>query len=193
MKLRITAAVVSFLAATLAIACGDGDATPTFEPERTLPASTASRIAAATVTPAPSDTPSSGPTAPAATPTISAQPTQPAPQTQPPAPATQPPPPPPPTQPPSVISLSIVARSIRFTKSSLSAPAGSVITVTLDNQDSGVSHDVTFRDAGGSSIAATETFNGPGQRSVTFTPAAGAYAYICTVHPFQMTGTLTVQ
>jgi plastocyanin len=28
---------------------------------------------------------------------------------------------------------------------------------------------------------------------VTFTPAAGAYAYICTVHPFQMRGTLTVQ
>jgi plastocyanin len=92
------------------------------------------------------------------------------------------------------VSLTVVARGIRFLPNTLSAPAGATITATLDNQDEGTPHDLTFRDPGGTTIAATDIFNGPGQQSVTFTPAGpGSYGFVCTVHPTQMTGRLTVQ
>jgi plastocyanin len=69
-----------------------------------------------------------------------------------------------------------------------------MVNVTLDNQDAGVSHDVTFFDPAGTRVAGTEIAAGPNVSSATFTPvAAGNYSFKCTVHPLQMTGTLTVQ
>jgi plastocyanin len=92
------------------------------------------------------------------------------------------------------VSLTVVASNLRFSPTTLTAPAGATITATIDNRDEGTPHDLTFRDAAGATIAETEIFNGIGQRSVTFTPAGpGEYGYVCTVHPIQMKGRLTVQ
>lgn len=77
---------------------------------------------------------------------------------------------------------------------SLTAPAGALVNVTLDNQDDGLPHDITFFDAAGTRAAGTEIATGPSVSSTAFTPATtGSYSFKCTVHPFQMKGTLTVQ
>jgi plastocyanin len=95
------------------------------------------------------------------------------------------------------VNVTVVAKNILFDPRSIRASAGAQVTVTLDNQDAGVPHDITFygsRTATGAPIARTETFPGIAQRTVTFTaPAAGNYAFRCTVHPDTMTGTLQVQ
>ncbi len=96
--------------------------------------------------------------------------------------------------PPPSISLTIVAKGIRFAPNALSAPVGAMVNVTLDNQDSGVPHDITFFDPAGTRVAGTEIATGPNASSTAFTPGGtGSYSFKCTVHPFQMTGTLTIQ
>jgi plastocyanin len=96
------------------------------------------------------------------------------------------------------VNVTIVAKNILFDPRSIRASTGAQITVTLDNQDAGVLHDITFyggRTATGTPLAKTDTFPGVAQRTVSFTApsSAGNYAFRCTVHPDTMTGTLQVQ
>jgi plastocyanin len=73
----------------------------------------------------------------------------------------------------------------------ITAQAGSQLTIVMDNQDAGVSHNLTVRGFG---LANGETCAGPCTTTVTFTvPAAGTYKFICTVHSFSMIGDLVVQ
>jgi plastocyanin len=68
------------------------------------------------------------------------------------------------------------------------------VTVTFNNQDAGVTHDIVFFAPGGAQVAASDLFAGPGMRTLTFTPATpGTYAFKCSVHPREMTGALTAQ
>jgi plastocyanin len=106
----------------------------------------------------------------------------------PPAPTTAPPPPPPP---PAGGSITLVALNLLFDSRSLSAAAGPV-TVTLDNQDRGIAHNVHFFSKAGS-IGMTEIDTGPSMQTLSLgTLAPGAYSYKCDVHPTTMTGILTV-
>lgn len=187
-KSTILASICAALAA-VTVACGGGDdsnadATPTATSTR--PASTPTRSASATPVTSPGDPAATPTTVP---PTASASvstPDAPRPPTPPPLP-TQPPPPPP-------LSITVVAKMLRFAPNALSAPAGATLNVTLDNQDAGVPHDIGFFDPSGAQVATTETATGPSVRSTVFTPAMpGSYNFECRVHPFQMTGTLTVQ
>jgi len=68
------------------------------------------------------------------------------------------------------------------------------VTLTLDNQDSGIQHNIAVSGSGGGTIASTEIAPGPNQTSVTFTaPGPGSYSFVCEVHPRQMVGTLVVE
>ena len=86
------------------------------------------------------------------------------------------------------------AIGVAFDVAELSAPANTPFKIDFDNQDASVPHNVAIHEG---SPTGTEVFKGaifPGVAKQTYdVPAlpAGAYAFVCTVHP-NMTGTLTV-
>jgi plastocyanin len=103
-----------------------------------------------------------------------------------------------PTIPGGPIDITVVAKNILFDPRTIRAGAGAQVTVTLDNQDAGVLHNITFfnnRNPTGTPLAATETFPGVAERTINFTApsSAGNFAFNCTVHPDTMRGTLQVQ
>lgn len=84
-----------------------------------------------------------------------------------------------------------------FEPTTLETAAGTAFSLTFDNQDNQAPHNLILQNADGSAVAVegdTAFFTGPGQR-VYQVPAltAGAYKYICQVHPTTMVGTLTAQ
>lgn len=92
--------------------------------------------------------------------------------------------------------LTITASNIAFDKSTLEATAGQPITVTFDNKDNGVPHNIEFfkgADATAPKIAGTDIATGPVTQTLNL-PAldAGTYFFHCVVHPATMNGTLTV-
>jgi plastocyanin len=87
----------------------------------------------------------------------------------------------------------IVALDIQFDPVELAVPAGELLTITLDNRDQGVPHDIVVRDANGSDIAASAIITGPAQVQLAVGPLEpGSYPFVCTVHP-NMTGTITAK
>lgn len=88
-------------------------------------------------------------------------------------------------------TVTITASGIAFTTPEVATPAGTPFTLSFDNQDAGVPHDVQLKDASGAEIFKTDTFPGAAKRDYQVPAlAAGTYTFICTVHP-NMTGTLT--
>jgi plastocyanin len=89
--------------------------------------------------------------------------------------------------------------TIQFDTAQLTIPAGTEVTITVDNTDTGISHNFavyTSRDAaenGEEALAATEICNAPCTDTVTLNLSAGEYFFRCEVHPVQMTGTLVVE
>jgi plastocyanin/mono/diheme cytochrome c family protein len=98
--------------------------------------------------------------------------------------------PPPVTANPEIISLGTA-----FNTSLLSVPAGTPITLTHDNQDAGIAHNIHFQqgaDPGGETVAMTDIEVGPVVQTLNFGPLEpGEYYYVCDVHPGQMEGVLT--
>ena len=94
-------------------------------------------------------------------------------------------------------ALTITAQGTAWDKSTLLAIAGQPLTLTLNNNDNGVSHDIHFfqgSDATGADVASTQIAQGVTTETLNFGPlAAGDYYYQCDVHPTQMTGTLTAK
>jgi mono/diheme cytochrome c family protein/plastocyanin len=101
-----------------------------------------------------------------------------------------------PTGGPVSSTLQVSAAAVKFNTAQLTAPAGEELTIEFDNQDAGIQHNVAIHEGSptGPQVFQGEIFPGPGQRTYSV-PAldAGAYGFICTVHPTTMTGTLTVQ
>jgi hypothetical protein len=95
------------------------------------------------------------------------------------------------------VSVRIVAKTLTFDKRTISAGPGAQITVTLDNQDAGVLHNIAFytNRSATTKIAATNPAAGPILEELKFAAptAAANYFYRCDVHPDTMTGTLTVR
>lgn len=85
----------------------------------------------------------------------------------------------------------MVAEGAIFIPSALTAAPGAV-TVTLDNRDTGVPHDLQFYGPANAPAGSTAVIVGPAVASVTLDVAAGSYRFVCTVHPLQMRGVLTV-
>jgi plastocyanin len=83
--------------------------------------------------------------------------------------------------------IKLVAKGIKFDKSSLELKSGSSYTVEVDNQDS-TEHNFTFEAAD-----ADQDVEAGEDATVTFTaPAAGDYEFHCEYHPGTMKGTVTV-
>jgi plastocyanin len=91
---------------------------------------------------------------------------------------------------PDAVTLNLRAYLLAFSPGRLTAPAGSRITLVLQNDDRNVPHDIGVRIPGGP----TSTLcNGPCSTSISFTaPAPGSYQFYCPVHPSDMVGTLVI-
>ncbi len=91
--------------------------------------------------------------------------------------------------------LTIIGQGTAFDKDTLLGVAGQALTITFDNRDAGIAHNIHFfkgSDATGSEVSATEVAPGPVVQTLAIAPLdAGAYFYQCDVHPGQMEGTLT--
>jgi plastocyanin len=89
--------------------------------------------------------------------------------------------------------LALVAQNVKFDLTTLTAPADTPFTISLDNRDAGTPHDVDITDAGGAKVFDGKDFPGPEVR-VYDVPAlaAGTYGFLCSIHPATMNGVLTV-
>jgi plastocyanin len=86
----------------------------------------------------------------------------------------------------------VVAKDVKFTTTSLTAPANAAFAMDFDNQDN-VPHNVAITSAGGQDVFKGEIFTGPSHRVYAIPAlAAGTYSFKCDVHP-DMKGTLTVR
>jgi plastocyanin len=94
----------------------------------------------------------------------------------------------------SVIEVS-ASNATAFDQASLTAPAGTPLTIHFANQDPSVAHNFSIKSANpdGSDFIGLPLAN-PGQTIDYVAPplAAGTFTYYCSVHA-NMTGTLTVQ
>jgi plastocyanin len=89
--------------------------------------------------------------------------------------------------------IDVSAQNIAFTPTELAVPPDAAFQINFANNDAGIPHNVEIKDGGGASLFRGEVFNGVATRTYDVPPLpAGAYQFICTVHP-NMVGTLTVQ
>ncbi len=92
-------------------------------------------------------------------------------------------------------NLKLTAKNTLWDTSKLRAKAGE-ITLTQDNQDGGIIHNVHVykgKDAKGESVAMTELEAGPSVQTLKLNLQAGEYFFVCDVHPATMSGALTVE
>jgi len=146
--------------------------TPASTPEATP--TPAPPEASATPAPAPTLTPTATPVQPALQPSLA--PLSPSPTASP-ATSLEP------------ITLTVTARNIEFLPGSLTIPAHVAVTLVMDNQDTGVLHDLGVNVVGG---GRTETCKGPCESSFVFAAhVPGLYHFFCSLHP-EMVGELRV-
>jgi plastocyanin len=93
--------------------------------------------------------------------------------------------------------LKITAQSILFDTDKLLGVAGKELTITFDNKDAGIPHNIHFfkgEDSTGADGGLTEIAAGPLVQTLKIGPFdAGKYYYQCDVHPGTMSGILTVE
>lgn len=85
--------------------------------------------------------------------------------------------------------LALVSDDISFDTTELEAPAGTV-TIVYSNNDEDVAHNLQV--SGDGVEESTEVTAGPVEQTLTLTLEPGTYEFLCTVHPEEMQGTLTV-
>ena len=95
------------------------------------------------------------------------------------------------------VSVDLTAENIAFDKSTITVPAGAMVTVNFSNRDSGVPHNFAVYDT---EAARTVIFQGQittGPEKITYNFVApkmpGTYFFRCDVHPGQMKGRFVVQ
>jgi plastocyanin len=95
------------------------------------------------------------------------------------------------------VAVTLVAQNIQFDLSTITASPGVQVTVTLDNRDAGVLHNVAFYTdrSASSAIHVGGLLTGPATEDVVFSAPStpGTYFFRCDVHPDTMTGAFIVQ
>ena len=97
---------------------------------------------------------------------------------------------------PGATSVAISAQSLKFSTSTLQAPAGKAFTIVFDNADPGVPHNVAvYQDSSGAGpILQGKVVTGPAKIDYQVKALQpGRYFFRCDVHPTLMTGTLVVK
>lgn len=95
---------------------------------------------------------------------------------------------PPPQRPAGSSTVVIVAELLAYDRTTITVPANTQVTITMQNNDPGIGHDVQVIGRGG-----TDTCTGPCSRSVTLNSGPPArYVFLCSLHP-TMRGTFIVQ
>jgi plastocyanin len=90
---------------------------------------------------------------------------------------------------PMKTAFTITAKNVAFKPTKINAPAGQELTVTFDNQDNGVAHNLHFKTP---DEVKTDVASGVDKETLKFTVSkAGTYDYVCDVHP-AMKGELKV-
>jgi len=95
---------------------------------------------------------------------------------------------------PSGSSVSVSAENSRFSADCLAAPANETITISFDNKDDGVPHNVDILSSSAQSMFKGQIITG--SRDVTYHVGAlkpGTYEFRCDVHPDSMQGTFIVK
>ncbi len=78
----------------------------------------------------------------------------------------------------------MTATNITWEQADLEVAADTPFTLELVNNDASVPHNVEIRDQAGTPVFKTDTFPGVETRSFDAPAlAAGAYQFVCTVHP----------
>jgi plastocyanin len=99
---------------------------------------------------------------------------------------------PPPASGPAA-DATIHAKNVDFVEDGFTGPADTPFTLAFVNDDPSIQHNVEIKDDAGTSLFKGEIFAGVDTRIYDVPAlAAGAYPFICTVHP-NMTGTATIQ
>ena len=95
------------------------------------------------------------------------------------------------------VTIALAAQDMQFDTDILVAPAGATVTVTFENKDAGVQHNLAvYTDASASTtIFKGALVTGPKTATYTFTAPStpGTYFFRCDPHPTQMTGSFVVQ
>ena len=87
--------------------------------------------------------------------------------------------------------ITLIGQNIAFDLTELNVPAGEQITITFENRDGGIRHNLLIN--GPSGRIATDIEAGPVTQTLTFTiDEAGTYRFLCEVHPSVMVGELVV-
>ncbi len=95
----------------------------------------------------------------------------------------------------SSAGLSLTAKNVAFSTSQLAAPASKPFTITFDNEDTGVPHNVAIYSSAGSSNVLFRGTIVTGPTTTTYDVPAlppGTYHFQCDVHPQQMNGTIVI-
>ncbi len=83
----------------------------------------------------------------------------------------------------------VVAKDLKFSTASITAPADEAFPIVLDNQES-APHNIAIKDAAGTVVFKGEIVTSTQITNNVPALAAGAYEFWCEVHP-DMKGTLT--
>lgn len=96
---------------------------------------------------------------------------------------------------PGGTELSISATAIRFSTDRLEVRAGVPTTITFQNDDAGVIHNIAVYDAGGQLIGERTAFETGPATQVLVLPELpeGSYVFLCDAHPKEMVGVLEVK
>jgi plastocyanin len=86
-------------------------------------------------------------------------------------------------------AVTVVAEDLAWDAACIDAIAGESLTITVDNRDDGVNHNLHLPDAPGSPT--TELAAGPGTQELVVSLPEGDYEFVCDIHP-NMVGTLAV-